>query len=907
MAVRLEKIILEVEDRASRPMATFAQATRGASDSLHDLDGSSTDADRSTSRLGESGLPKVSASARDADRSINQLTGRLALVRDVAVTLGPALVPIGALAVPAVAGLASALGFTAVAAGTVVAGFQGVGTAMESLNKAQLEPTAANLAAAREAMQQLSPAARDIVRELDSLGPAMETLRDASAAGLAPGIAESVDNLSVLLPKLRGLFEETSRAAGDLAADATGSLNSERWAPFLAFLEREAPAAVTTLGGSLGNLTHGLAELWMAMDPLNDDLLRVISRAAEGFDDWASNLGESQGLRDFIQYLRTSAPQVGEAFQAVGNALLQIAEAAAPLGGPALGAITAIADAVATIADSPMGTPFLTAVAAVTTLNRLLAATAALSAAAGVGGAAAGAGTAAATAAAARKASIARVATPVAAAGAASMVLFPQFVEKIDNIGNVDGLYESVDSLSAKLSEGTIPLEFAAIREASAFLSERSGAEQWKDGIERSLGSTYGKVKESDTALADLDASLSSIAQAKGPEAASKAFSTLTEKVGLSLQEVGQLKNQLPGFSDAVGTRSMGDLLNVFSDLPGVLNRSTRAANSFKGAIQSAVAALEGRASARDFEASIDDATAALKRNGRNLDINTAKGRENAAALDNIAGSALAVADGMRGANRVEFLKGARGDFIAMARDMGKTAAQARRLADNLGLVANQKVNPKVDLNKAPFDAVSRAIMAGLKNIDKQNPRPNADLNDGPFQGRRAAVMAALGVTDRFTANPVVILVDNASGKAANITNQLNNIPRSISTTVTTYFRQIGKAFQQRADGGWMSGPGGPRDDAIPTMLSNGEFVVNAAAAARNAALLEQINSGGRQSAAAASASRSAPQSVSVSFDDARVMVQGPDGSRQIAQMRAIAKDEIQTQRKHDNRQAGIR
>lgn len=46
------------------------------------------------------------------------------------------------------------------------------------------------------------------------------------------------------------------------------------------------------------------------------------------------------------------------------------------------------------------------------------------------------------------------------------------------------------------------------------------------------------------------------------------------------------------------------------------------------------------------------------------------------------------------------------------------------------------------------------------------------------------------------------------------------------------------------ANGGWVSGPGGPRDDAVRAALSNGEFVVNADAASRNADLLEAINSG---------------------------------------------------------------
>jgi TP901 family phage tail tape measure protein len=49
------------------------------------------------------------------------------------------------------------------------------------------------------------------------------------------------------------------------------------------------------------------------------------------------------------------------------------------------------------------------------------------------------------------------------------------------------------------------------------------------------------------------------------------------------------------------------------------------------------------------------------------------------------------------------------------------------------------------------------------------------------------------------------------------------------------------------ATGGWINGPGGPKSDSIPAWLSDGEFVVNAAAAKRFGVLLEVINrAGGR-------------------------------------------------------------
>jgi len=46
------------------------------------------------------------------------------------------------------------------------------------------------------------------------------------------------------------------------------------------------------------------------------------------------------------------------------------------------------------------------------------------------------------------------------------------------------------------------------------------------------------------------------------------------------------------------------------------------------------------------------------------------------------------------------------------------------------------------------------------------------------------------------------------------------------------------------ATGGLIRGPGGPRTDSIPAMLSDGEYVINAAATKKFGPLLDAINSG---------------------------------------------------------------
>jgi hypothetical protein len=57
-------------------------------------------------------------------------------------------------------------------------------------------------------------------------------------------------------------------------------------------------------------------------------------------------------------------------------------------------------------------------------------------------------------------------------------------------------------------------------------------------------------------------------------------------------------------------------------------------------------------------------------------------------------------------------------------------------------------------------------------------------------------------------------------------------------------FFETARRVMHFADGGLISGPGGGRSDSIVARVSNGEFVVNAAATARNLPVLEALNAG---------------------------------------------------------------
>lgn len=68
----------------------------------------------------------------------------------------------------------------------------------------------------------------------------------------------------------------------------------------------------------------------------------------------------------------------------------------------------------------------------------------------------------------------------------------------------------------------------------------------------------------------------------------------------------------------------------------------------------------------------------------------------------------------------------------------------------------------------------------------------------------------------------------------------------SVAAATASIISNIQQVSVNFADGGFVRGPGGPRDDLINANLSNGEHVTNAAAVAAgdNAALLDAVNSG---------------------------------------------------------------
>lgn len=188
------------------------------------------------------------------------------------------------------------------------------------------------------------------------------------------------------------------------------------------------------------------------------------------------------------------------------------------------------------------------------------------------------------------------------------------------------------------------------------------------------------------------------------------------------------------------------------------------------------------------FTGALGTLDASLRKNGSSLDVNTEAGAKNADSLGNAA-------------------KAARDHFLAQiaahvpidvaTADYNRNTDALRRTAQAAGLNKQQTEALIATYGKIPTDVNTILSLQGLDGIKN-------DLN--------------------------ALLAEQYA------------LEHGVSVAQAKKDGGFGGAFQGKAAGGLIQGPGGPKDDVIPAWVSNGEYVINAAATAANLPLLHAIN-----------------------------------------------------------------
>lgn len=734
MATRNERVVLSLDDRFSGPMMRAAMATAALDKALGNLSGSSVKTQRSTVAMNRD-LDQTATSSRKADAGINQLTGRLRVLADVAAILAPTLAPIGAVGVAGIVGLANQFAAAGLAGVAAIAAFQGVGDALEAVNKAALEPTTANLAAAREAMERLSPAARDAVTAMQGLRPVLAGIRDAGAEGIMPGFVDLLGSLEQRAPDVARIVGSLNEALGDLLSDAGSSLASDEWDEFFDFLATDARDTLSDLGVTVGSLATGFADLWMAFDPLNDDFSGWARNAAADFAAWADGLAEAQGFADFVAYVRESGPQVADTFAAIGDAFLQIAEAAAPIGGPVLAGLEAVAKVVGAIADSDLGTPIMAGVTALALLNRTLAMTAAVSSrmqggllgALGPVGAVGKSG-----AVQSFRADVAALSDSVVAFGSnaeRTAAATERMRGRVSTLAKTGGMLGGLAVASSGVAEG-----FGLANTASlALMGTIAGP--WGAAVGGGIGLAMDFAASNDSLTDAIENAQIAFDRADFSSLTSTDVDALANNYYNALDAYKQLREavQTEGIAGADHIiegifgktdveEAYEEVLALHGDLQAAREAEARNAWAAAGATDAYSfaliqnmnamnaqrdAALAGDNAQLGLSSAILAAKDAVAANGRTLNENTAEGIANRRALNSLAGAWNGVVEAGEGTPKA-YAK-ARAEFVRVAQQMGRTHEKALALSREI------MRTPDVDVDVKINDEAARSKLAQIK------------------------------------------------------------------------------------------------------------------------------------------------------------------------------------------------
>ena len=276
-----------------------------------------------------------------------------------------------------------------------------------------------------------------------------------------------------------------------------------------------------------------------------------------------------------------------------------------------------------------------------------------------------------------------------------------------------------------------------------------------------------------------LDAALSSLVKGGSIDEADAAFTRLAESAAAQGVDIEKLRSAFPQYAAALeqakiaqdGMReSTSPTVVAVEDYLKAATSATEATKAYADALKGfASPVLDAREANRQWAESIASAEAAIKSNGKTLDDGTSKGRENARALD----------------------------------------AMTRAAIDNVGAMQ--------------ANGASQATLQASLETSRQ---------------RIEAMAVRFGMTKEEARKYAEQVLSIPAARATQISADTSQATEAIkglfnywsSKTITLRVAAQQDRVEGRATGGLITGPGTGTSDSIPALLSNGEYVIKAAA-----------------------------------------------------------------------------
>ncbi len=650
-------------------------------------------------------------------------------------------------------------------------------------------------------------------------------IREQMAAGTQMGI-QYTDLMGTLTDDLHTL---AATAAGGVLGPFQQEVASLQGS--MPFLNGMIGEFSNVTGKAASALVSGLVAAFIALEPLERDVAGYTLTLSERFDALMSG----GGVVSFGDYVRSVFPVVMQDVESLVGAAVHLVEAIAPLGMGSLGILRMLSDLINALPVNVLATLVQVASSAYVAFSAFKLLSGPLS---GLSTTLRGVGLSAEAA-----------ATGVKALTIASGV-----------IGAVLGVATLAYSVFADSQRRSTQFanDFAdAIRQDNGVLGENTQAmavKQLQDSgaldLARQMHIAYGDVTAAVLGQAGAQSKLNA-------EIDSYVKNAGTQSVLVDGQVVQQQK----------GTVEADKLRQVTSDLAAATANGAASNRQLTDATAATTASMTPAQQAQADLAAKFGVTAAALASATTAQQTTAQAAQDATAkmlLENDAAGILKASLDILNGKSLSLMQAQTADAAATnnATDSLKKNGTAIQ-GNSAAAIANQQaLQQKALASQAEAEAVGKATGSTDKAVqaykDSKTALENATRAQGLLTPAVQAYINKLYDVNNLKVKPTKLDVDTASAlqKIRDLqswingmhgkTVQINTIQQTIAYTTSggNNVASVGGAPVKRAAGGWALGAGTSTSDSIDARLSNGEFVVNAAAAARNRALLESINSG---------------------------------------------------------------
>ncbi|KAB7635285.1 hypothetical protein [Bacillus sp. B3-WWTP-C-10-D-3] len=344
-----------------------ADQTARALDEVGDQAGQASAAMVAMGATGSASMRELERAAQGAAREVDNVGDEAqtsALKIGLIATAIVALTAVGSAAIaPLVAGVL-ALGASFGAAGIGVAAFGAVsvsilGQVFEKADEvAKLEEKIADADTAKEKLaaqkelaavyEKMGEAQRDAVKDLQAFKDFWKDFTKQFEEPVFAMFSQGLKLVQGILQEMAPTISNVSDVLLDLMGEATNAIESGGLKPFFEWLSVNAAEALNSFAHIFGNVFAGVFSLLQAFTPLGASMEEGLLRLTERFKAWAASVGESNGFKGFIEYVKTNGPVLMELLGNLVNFIVDVGVALAPLGEKLLGLINNFANFLAT-------------------------------------------------------------------------------------------------------------------------------------------------------------------------------------------------------------------------------------------------------------------------------------------------------------------------------------------------------------------------------------------------------------------------------------------------------------------------------------------------------------------------------------------------------------------------------